>query len=432
MGLSGIERRVCEEIAGRAGALLEDLRQYVAIPTGGNHRAGLEELRERLTGRLARLGAAVETVPGEARPDWLYGNGSGGAWAWSPPTAVCRRDEGVGGEWGGRTIVLSGHLDTVHDPEGAFRELTVAPDGKTATGPGCVDMKGGLVIAATALEALEACGVRVAWTFILNSDEETGSYCSEKAIRAEAARVLGAWERAGAKAGHEPVGLVFEPATPPPENGLVIERAGSGQFVFEARGKSAHVGREFASGASAVTALARCIVDAAGLTDLERGMICNVGPLEGGIATNVVPDLARAWGNVRFRDQEQGEELARRLHEIAARHSVGGVRVEAKVSLVRAAKPLTEGTLRLAEVARGVSEDLGRPLPFVKTAGVCDGNILQGAGIACIDTLGARGGGMHTEREWIELESLVERCQMAAVVMMRLGGGGDEALGIRH
>lgn len=423
MALTALEERVCKEVARRREDLLADLKLHVGIPTGGNHRAGLEETRERLTSRLAGLGAAVEVAPGEPRPDWLYGIGDGGAWEWVPPTAVCRRDAGVGGEWGGRVIVLSGHMDTVHDPEGAFNQLTIAPDGKTATGPGCVDMKGGLVIAVGALEALEACGVRVAWSFILNSDEETGSYCSEGAIRAEAARVLREWERAGGKAGHEPVGLVFEPATPPPQSGLVIERAGSGQFVFEARGKSAHVGRDFGSGVSAVTALARCIVDAAGLTDLERGMICNVGPLEGGIATNVVAERARAWGNVRFRDQGQGEELARRLAEIAAGHSVGGATVEAKVSLVRAAKPVTEGTMRLAEVARGVSEDLGRELPFAKTAGVCDGNILQGAGIACIDTLGVRGGGLHTEREWIELDSLVERCQMAALVMMRLAGG---------
>jgi glutamate carboxypeptidase len=220
---------------------------------------------------------------------------------------------------------------------------------------------------------------------------------------------------------HEPVALVFEPATP--DGGLVIERAGSGQFIFEARGKSAHVGRDFAHGVSAVTALARCITDAAALTDLSRGTIVNISPLEGGHATNVVADSARAWGNLRFKDQPSGEDLARRLHDIAARHCgpAGALpRVEAKVSLVRAAKPATDGTMRLADLARRVSEDLGRPLPFTTTAGVCDGNILQGAGLACIDTLGVRGGGLHTPQEWIEVPSLVERCQMAALVMMRL------------
>ena len=85
---------------------------------------------------------------------------------------------------GRRPVLISGHLDTVHTPPpaGTFTRLTVAADGRTAVGPGCVDMKGGLVIGIAALECLEEAGVRLPWTFVLNSDEETGSYHSERAI----------------------------------------------------------------------------------------------------------------------------------------------------------------------------------------------------------------------------------------------------------
>lgn len=414
MALTDAERRVCNIISGRRDALLDDLRLHVGIPTGGNNRTALDETRERLCSRLSRLGASVELVPGDPKPEWLHGVEPGG---YTPPTAVCRRDRDVEGA---RAIMLSGHLDTVHDPDGPFRELNIAPDGKTATGPGCVDMKGGLVIAVAALEALEEAGVRIPWSFALNSDEETGSYCSERALRAEAARLL---EHARATGQQDPVALVLEPATP--EGGLVIERAGSGQFLFEARGRSAHVGRDFSSGISAVTALAKCILDVPSLVDVERGLIANVGPLEGSCATNVVPDLARAWGNVRFPNKEGAEWLARALEMIAARHTseTGLPSVEVKSSFVRAAKPLTEGTQRLAERARAAAADLGQNLPFTKTNGVCDGNILQDAGLACIDTLGVRGGGLHTPQEWIELASLVERSQLLAVLMMRLARG---------
>jgi glutamate carboxypeptidase len=98
------------------------------------------------------------------------------------------------------------------------------------------------------------------------------------------------------------------------------------------------------------------------------------------------------------------------------------VSVRVETSFVREAKPRTEETDRLAGLARTISEELGRELPFIATAGVCDGNVMQGAGLATLDTLGVRGGGLHTPEEWIELESLVERCQLLAVFMMRASG----------
>jgi len=94
--------------------------------------------------------------------------------------------------------------------------------------------------------------------------------------------------------------------------------------------------------------------------------------------------------------------------------------VEVKTSFNRPAKPATPEVMKLAERARQAAEDLNQKLPFGKTGGVCDGNILQDAGLPTIDTLGVRGGGLHTAQEWIELASLVERCQLLAVLMARL------------
>jgi len=405
--LSAVEQRVCDAIARRERALLDDLRLHVGLPTGGGNRSALDETRERLTTRLRALGAGVEIVPGDPKPDWLHGVMPG-----EPPlpAAVCRRM--LAGEAAAR-FVLSGHMDTVHDPRGGFRELSIHADGKTATGPGCVDMKGGLVIALGALEALEECGQRLSWTFVLNSDEETGSYFSASALAREArASVAAHGERAR--------GLVFEPATP--DGGLVVERAGSGQFMVECRGRAVHVGRDFTQGVSAVTALAKTIVALGDMPQPQRGLIVNVGPLQGGIATNVVPDLARAWGNVRFPDPAGCEELGKKIDAIAtpADRAADLPHVTVLRSFNRPAKPLTPAVQKLADAARDAAEALGQKLPFSKTAGVCDGNILQDAGLPTIDTLGVRGGGLHTLDEWIELPSLVERAQMLGVLMMRL------------
>jgi glutamate carboxypeptidase len=112
---------------------------------------------------------------------------------------------------------------------------------------------------------------------------------------------------------------------------------------------------------------------------------------------------------------------------------VGGVPVPPGASLAlsstlnRPAKPGTPKVMALAGLARAAAEDLGQRLPFSKTGGVCEGNNLQDAGLPTIDTLGVRGGGLHTPTEWIELASLVERCQLLAILIARLCRNGFSA-----
>ncbi len=203
MALSRSERRLCDLIAGREADLLEQLRAHVAIPTGHNHEPGLNVYRAMLAERLSALGAEIAEVPGGPRPGWLDlpGARSGGP---PPPTLVARR-EGTGPR-----VLIVGHLDTVHDPHGSFQTLTASTDGRTVVGPGAVDMKGGLVIAMTALEALSESAAQPSWTVLLNSDEETGSFCSNAILHDEARR-------------HD-LGIVLEPALP--GGGLALERGG--------------------------------------------------------------------------------------------------------------------------------------------------------------------------------------------------------------
>ncbi|MFN7441224.1 MAG: M20/M25/M40 family metallo-hydrolase [Phycisphaerales bacterium] len=412
--------RVLVNLSQRRAAMLHDLRLFVETPTGPGPGMsdGLARLRQHIAERCVKLGASVELVPGTPRPAWLAWNeadrAGDGASADAPPTRVCRRSGGGrdGREGGG--VLLSGHLDTVHATDGPFRELKLAADHATATGPGVVDMKGGLVIAMHALEALAEVGVEVpgGWGWILNSDEETGSFHSDAALRAEASRTLEGGARAYG------VGIALEPAMSKGE--LAIARGGSGQFMIEAFGKNAHVGRDFASGVSATRLLSEAVLKATSLTDLSKGLAVNVGPMRCDQPPNVVPDYARAWGNVRYPTPEGAAVLeaglaALEFGQAPPGSATGGVRVRRVFN--RPAKPTTDGTRTLAERARRVCESLGQSLPFASTAGVCDGNNLQAAGLATIDTLGVRGGGLHTPTEWIEIASLVERAQVLAMVM---------------
>jgi glutamate carboxypeptidase len=167
------------------------------------------------------------------------------------------------------------------------------------------------------------------------------------------------------------------------------------------------------------------------LAQPEKGLIVNVGPLVGGTATNVVPDYAACWGNVRFADSEGARALELALNELgrgpappkrATPESSDALpRIEVHRAFNRPAKPLIASVQTLAETARATAEDLNQRLPFGSTGGVCDGNILQDAGLPTIDTLGVRGGNLHRNDEFIEIASLVERAQLFAVLLARLG-----------
>lgn len=396
-GLDAREARLVTALAARAGAIEGDLAALVAIPTGRGFAPGLDETRGLVTSRLARLGGRVEVVPGEPAPAWL--SPANHEPAPPPPTAIVR-----GPEVAGQSVLVAAHLDTVHDPNGSFR--TLVREGPIARGPGAADMKGGIVLLLHALEALAEGGLPVRWTVLLNSDEETGSYASAACLASEAKR--------------HAIGLAVEPATP--AGGLVVERMGAGQFRVDVKGRSAHVGRDFTSGVSAVNALARTLLAIEGLSRPADGRIANVGPLRGGAVSNAVPDSASAWGNVRFRDPAAEAELAAALDALATRPDAMPA-VSVRRSFLRPAKPRTPATLAMAEGIRAISESLGLPLPFESTGGVCDGNNLQAAGLPALDTLGVRGGNLHREDEFVELATLPTRAALLAITLLRASEG---------
>jgi glutamate carboxypeptidase len=403
--LDPIEIAIRDRLSARQGELVEQLAELVAIPSGQGHVPGLDLMREKLVARLEALGATTTIEAGDERPHWLLGASD----AAPPPTAICSRPiEGAGPK-----ILIAGHLDTVHDPEDDFISLTHEADG-ISRGPGAADMKGGLLVALAALEALDAEGIECHWSYLLNSDEETGTFCSERHLE-DAAR-------------QHDVGLVIEPALP--DGSLVVERMGSGQFMIEVDGLGAHVGREFERGISAVKTLAEVMTQVLDLADPANGKIVNIGPLKGGGATNAVPEHAACWGNMRFADPDSQAALAEQFDAIEARWATDELgrtlpddhlpRVTIHRTFNRPAKPQTEGVTAIAMAARAVAEALGGEMPFGKTGGVCDANVLQSVGLPCVDTLGIRGGNLHRRDEYVEIESLWERAALFAILMKRI------------
>ncbi len=194
-------------------------------------RAGVARVADLVAPALQAAGLAVEVLPGERLGPHL---------AFRGPAA-------------GAPVFLVGHLDTVFPP-GTFEGFRV--EGDLGRGPGCFDMKGGLVVLALGLQAAARAGLlaRVPVAGLLVGDEEVGSPDSQPHLRRLAA---------GARAA-----LCFESGRA--GDVLVTARKGTASVKVVATGVAAHAGNAHEQGRNAIWALARFVDRAQGLTDRAR------------------------------------------------------------------------------------------------------------------------------------------------------------------
>ncbi|MDP8998960.1 MAG: M20/M25/M40 family metallo-hydrolase, partial [Myxococcota bacterium] len=230
-------------------------------------------------------------------------------------------------------VALIGHLDTVF-PAGSFEGYR--RDGLHACGPGVLDMKGGLVVVAFALKALQATaglGSLVPLRVVVVADEEVGSPEGQGII---AAAISGS-----------SACLVFEAGRQ--GDAIITRRKGTGAMTAVAHGRAAHAGAAHEKGANAIWTLARFVDSAQRLTDYARGVTVNVGRVSGGASKNTVPDRAEALVDLRFCTRADGEQLALAIGRVAAEAvaSVPGTRIELQGGVSRMPLERTEESARL-------------------------------------------------------------------------------------
>jgi glutamate carboxypeptidase len=247
---------------------------------------------------------------------------------------------------------------------------------------------------------------------LLNADEEIGSPGSA-GVLTEAA-------------GRHQIGLVFEPAFA--DGALVGERKGSGNFTAVVRGRAAHAGRDFHHGRNAVHAAASLILALDEMNSPSHpGLTVNVGRLDGGGPSNIVPDLAVVRFNVRLSPHDQPDRVMadlRRAVEQTARRD--GITVELFGDFTAPARPMDLATTRLYQQLADVGSTLGQRITWHASGGVSDANKLAAAGLPVIDTLGPCGGNLHSDQEFVLADTLVKKAQLVAAFLMRLAEGAVE------
>jgi glutamate carboxypeptidase len=396
--LSSEERAVVE----RAGAepMLDQVLAWSAVNSGSRNLAGLGEV-------AALLADACSALPGDLRLEEP-----------APVEAVDPAGH-VGAVEHGRHIHLTvrpeapvqllftGHMDTVFGVDHEFQQTRWLEDG-VLNGPGVADMKGGLAVMIAALKAVEssARASRIGYEVVINSDEEVGSPASA-ALLARAAQ--------GKRAA-----LTYEPAALP-DGTLAGARPGSGNFAIVVHGRSAHAGRNPEDGRNALLAAAELALHLA--AGKYPGLSVNPSRIEGGSPSNVVPDLAILRVNMRPRTPED-EARAKDLIEtavtaIAAEHDV---RIAVHGGFGRAPKPLTPEAEALFNLVKRAGADLGQSIAWQPSGGVCDGNNIAACGVPVVDTMGVRGGKIHSMEEYLIVDSLSERASLSALTILRLAG----------
>ena len=382
-------------------AMLAETRAWAAINTGTANLDGLARQASALADAFATLPGAIDLV--DPAPVTVVDNDGREVEKAHGKHMVLRvRPDAE------RRLLFTGHMDTVFAKDHPFQEQQWLEDG-VLNGPGLADMKGGLNVILHALRAFEWSpdAGRIGYDVMVNSDEETGSLSSADLIAQLAEGKYAA--------------LTYEPSALP-DGTLAHARGGSGNYSLTITGQSAHAGRNPDDGRNAIVAAAELAVRLKALHGPQLSV--NPARIDGGAANNVVPDLAILRFNIRPKAVEAAEQFARDLKALVAEvETAHEVSIHTHGGVTRPPKPVDERAQKLFDLVKECGASLGQHIGWQSTGGVCDGNNIAACGVPVVDTMGVRGGSIHSPQEFLITASLAERAALSALVLQRLASG---------
>jgi glutamate carboxypeptidase len=317
----------------------------------------------------------------------------------------------------GDRVLLLGHLDTVW-PIGTLERLPFEVVDGQITGPGCFDMKAGMVQMLHGLAALQAsagegesessaggadgaASVLDGVTVLATTDEEIGSPASRELIQEEARRSRAV--------------LVLEASA---DGALKTARKGAGFHRVHVVGRAAHAGLEPEKGVNAAVELAHQILAIVQLADPDSGTTVTPSLAAAGQTANTVPGSAQLSVDVRAFSVEEQQRVAAGLAGLTPRLAGASLRVESDAQ----SPPLpptasAELFARAQEAAARLGFD---PLRSIAVGGASDGNWAAAVGTPTLDGLGAVGGGAHAEDEHVLASAMVPRAALLAELVADL------------
>ncbi len=389
-------------IESKRRSLIDDVIKWANINTFSENVQGLNTLHHLVADRVASFADRVDRIEVSSieriDPRGLKNN---------VPIAPCLYAEVR--PTAPIQLFFGGHLDTVFMPESGFISASLKNDG-TIHGPGVADMKGGIAVMLTALDAFEKSdaaknvGVRI----LINTDEEIGSPASTPLLLEKAKGCDFAF--------------LFEPTFC--DGSFVSSRKGSANLAITIRGKSAHAGRDFYKGKSAIATLSKILSSFSPLNDPARETTVNIGYIYGGGAVNVVPELAMCRLNIRAENEEKIEKAKRAIEQIVKEQSAADqVKGQVVLENLRPPKKFDRATENLFQLLKETARELNQEFTWRPSGGVCDGNTIASLGIPTADTCGVIGGGIHSHQEYLIADSLGDKAHWMALALTKIAKG---------
>jgi glutamate carboxypeptidase len=302
-------------------------------------------------------------------------------------------------------ILLLCHMDTVF-PLGTLKKMPFYEQDGKIHGPGVSDMKGGIVVALSALAAVaKEKQLKFPVTALFTSDEEIGSNTARALIEDHARK--------------SSLVLVLEPGMV--DGALKTWRKGVGDFRVSVHGRAAHAGGDHQNGRNAIEEMAHQVLAIQKLTEYDRGTTLNVGTIRGGIASNVVPDEAVIDVDLRVMLPGEAERIG--LAMTALKPVLDGTTIEVTGGLNRPPMPFSDLIKATFEKVKVIAAGIGLELKASGTGGASDANFVAPLGIPVLDGLGPAGGGYHSEREYIFQNSLAERASLLTAILKQWESG---------
>ena len=376
--------------------MLALLEQIVNMDSFSHDGEDVNRLGTLLTGWMAEAGFHTEKLPKKPAPaDEPWMNSLGNVF-----TARTHPVEA------GPGVAFIGHMDTVF-PAGtaAARPFKLDKAADRATGPGIIDMKAGLVVNMFAARALKELGlVDVPMTLTFSPDEELGSPSTTPILGEQ---LNGAHAVICTEPGYE-------------NGGVSVERKGSAHLLLEITGISAHAGRRYQDGASAILELAHKILAFNEHWDLANGTTVNTGLINGGTSANSVAPNASARIHMTFRTLEAGRKVVEAVRADAAKtwipgttsHISGGIRLY----------PLTKTpqVMALYDLAEKAGKALGIPVHTVRSDGAAESgyccSILK---LPALCSIGPEGSGLHAVDEYMVPSTFLPRAKLVALTAIQ-------------
>lgn len=359
----------------RTPNLIEELGRWIEIESFSSDITAVSWMVDVVGERLQALGASVHLLNGKPQADHLLATWPGE----------------------GEPLLIVGHVDTVY-PAGTLDEFPFRIDGDTVRGPGVSDMKGCVLLACAALEALRMHG---RWTsrplgFLITSDEEIGSPTSRPHIEAQARNCRAA---------------------------LIIESAGDGGFLkvwrksvsmyeLSVEGRASHAGVAPELGISAIHELAYQINQIVALAKPAIGTTINIGTFTGGTAGNVVAAEAHCRIDVRALTIVEAERVDAAIRALTPH--LPGAKLTLSGGINRPAMEQTDGNMAIYHRAEAIASELGFTVTPGGTGGGSDGNFTSALGVPTLDGLGGVGSASHSLDEWFSISEFAPRAAMLA------------------